>query len=346
MICKTKTIILNQTQDMSKKVAIAVSPLTKTTVIDKQLDVVVCHFEEKLDWLSAVDLSIICRIFVYHKGQPSKTASDYSFPSCIPHQKLVWITLKNVGRESHTIVHHCLHLVESKQTVNTNTLHTLFVQGNIKDHASHVYPVTLWFKYLQSDYVCAQTPEIWKNTADGTVIHHSKWADEKKSGKMQTSKLTLLEFYFFVFRRFYPKHVGLFTTFHNCFSVANSRIMSHHKNMYKRLLQILQTHANPEEGHYFERICCSLFGGRDTNMNEKMAEKMNVNASVSNVVNPNVTAITANATNAATNDTHTQTFLQANAAINATHTQTFLPANATNAAINDTHIQTFLPVSF
>jgi hypothetical protein len=86
------------------------------------LEIVVAHFNEDLSWLSLIPES--WRITVYAKGDvPSLDRGEV-------------IALPNVGRDSHTILHHCANRYDRLSH------YTLFVQGNPFDHrrdfANHI----------------------------------------------------------------------------------------------------------------------------------------------------------------------------------------------------------------
>lgn len=253
---------------------------SKTAVCKRRLELVISHYEENLSWLNELDWALISCVYIYHKGDSSKTAKEYQCP--IPSStRIDWVVLNNVGRESHTIMYHCLQMKHGSLVSSDSRNQTLFVQGGMdQEHlrCSHTYPVNQWHKYLSDTvpYHCAHQGEIWN--APKFLKHHSKWLDEKTQGAMKRTTLSLAEFYFYMSRRFYPKHSGIVVSFGNFFSVWNTRIMQHSAALYERGITILGKHVNPEEGHYFERICRSLFSGHDINVHT------NANTHVNNVV--------------------------------------------------------------
>jgi hypothetical protein len=232
----------------------------------RKLEIVVAHYEEDLKWMIEIDQKYVEHIYIYHKGDSRKVANDYHLPISI--RAYTWIPLQNVGRESHTIIHHCLRLKQSEVKESKVNNFTLFVQGAIdvgKLQQRRLYPVKEWAKYLPDAttdtrlYICSDVGEVWNQS--GLIQHHGKWLVEKQSGVMRPTAVTLGEFYQFVFRRKYPSETGLVFSFDNNFSVSNARIIQHHTEMYRRILTVLETHINPEEGHYFERLARSLFAG-------------------------------------------------------------------------------------
>ena len=81
----------------------------------KDYEIVVAHYNEDLRWL--VPYADHCH--VYHKG-----GNNWEWPV----EFKQWDTLPNVGRESHTYLHHIITNYHCLANV------TLFVQGEVKNH--------------------------------------------------------------------------------------------------------------------------------------------------------------------------------------------------------------------
>lgn len=236
------------------------------SVADIKLDLIVAHYNEKLDWLDLVDPSIVRSLTIYHKGDSKKTSSDYGLRwsdssfSTIKRPPLQWIRLPNVGRESHTIAWHCRGLKRGDSKV-CKTDHTVFLQGDIRDHLSMgtVFPPQSFIKYRDSKYVSGRRDVLMLRDR---IPHHGKWAMELKTGKMKPAPYGFATYFHAMTGR--PLAVdGSWWSYHNMFSVINQRLLAHDVQLYERLLATLEHHVNPETGHYFERLCRSLFAGAD-----------------------------------------------------------------------------------
>jgi hypothetical protein len=260
----------------SKKIVVVRKPFKQptTSVAEQQpttiqkLELVISHYEEDLKWIHSIDPLILKSIYIYHKGSQEKKAQDYGFT--VPDQKtyeFFWFILENVGRESHSIYTHCLSVgQESKKTDEHYNI--LFVQGGMDStdyhlRSKHVYPIKEWYRYADTSqsYICSHPGEIWNKP--GMIQHHSKWLEEKKSGKMKSTNLTMAEYYYYITHRVYPKHHGLFTSFGNFFAVSKKRVQQHSTKLYRRIIDTLKVHINPEEGHYMEWMSRAIFGGTD-----------------------------------------------------------------------------------
>ena len=63
-------------------------------------------------------------------------------------------------------------------------------------------------------------------------------------------------------KSFFPK-IPLFvaTSYGGCFAVKKDLILNYDLKFYKDLLNTIQMHKNPIEGHYLERLWCYMFTG-------------------------------------------------------------------------------------
>lgn len=92
------------------------------------MDVVVSHYNESLRWLKKVPPEF--RLILYCKGDP-KEKPDLSFLPA--DRRPVPIHLPNLGRESHTWLHHLALIADDPPDV------TVFLQGYPFDHASDTH---------------------------------------------------------------------------------------------------------------------------------------------------------------------------------------------------------------
>ena len=76
-------------------------------------EIVIARYNENLDWVNKLDPSI--KVTIYNKG-----LNDINFP---------FITLPNVGRETHTYLYHIIHNYKSLAD------QTIFCQGNTISHS-------------------------------------------------------------------------------------------------------------------------------------------------------------------------------------------------------------------
>ena len=208
---------------------------------------VITHFEESLGSLEKYFPQTYEILYIYHKGDPSKTYQDYGLN--VEKEKLKWICLENVGREGHTILHHCLSLLSNESTKKEDF--TIFMQAGIEDHLPYIYTGHHFNKYFEHDYVCPTLDWVTNEKR----IHHNETNKKLLSQELlQESPLTLKEYYEYILGKSWPLEGKIPVSYHNCFSVKNSRILQHSKSFYIRALSTLNKSNNPEEGHYFERL--------------------------------------------------------------------------------------------
>lgn len=85
-------------------------------------EIIVCRFNEDLDWLSQIPLDF--EITIYNKGPKPITKIDRSFSL---------INLKNIGRESHSMLFHII------SNYNTLAEWSYFIQGDALRHAPDLF---------------------------------------------------------------------------------------------------------------------------------------------------------------------------------------------------------------
>ena len=202
----------------------------------KDYEIVVAHYNEDLHWLAPY----ADHCHVYHKGG-NNWKSPVEFKQ--------WDTLPNVGRESHTYLHHI--------TTNYYCLAsiTLFVQGEVKNHI-HWRGLETFLKRAKKNGVYGPNVHTEYKTWDG-LHHFGKWKKMVENGEIARANLTLGEFWEVIFGTPHPK--GIVVNYNAIFSVTRARILSRPRSLYEKAISFVDHHPNPEEGHYFERIWFALF---------------------------------------------------------------------------------------
>jgi len=140
---------------------------------------VIAHYNENLDWIKP----IASHSHVYHKGTVRQPP---------PLKLLSWKRLPNVGRESHTYLHHIINHYDSLPEV------TVFLQAD-NGHQScgffsrppmnYVYDV---MRLTSLKHTCLR-PSVFM--AWGRISHSLKWQIMLNNGKMRRVRLTVAEFF-------------------------------------------------------------------------------------------------------------------------------------------------------
>ena len=202
---------------------------------------VIAHYNENLDWIKP----IASHSHVYHKG------SDRQPPTL---QLLSWKTLPNVGRESHTYLHHIINHYDSLPEV------TVFLQADnghqscgffTRPPMNYVYDI-LRLTSLKS--TCLR-PSIFM--AWGRIPYSFKWQIMLKNGKIRRARLTVSEFFENLFGYRNPPEVYFCPG--GCFAATRDMIKKHPLDFYIKAKAFVDDHPNPEEGHYFERLWSTMF---------------------------------------------------------------------------------------
>ncbi|XPS79551.1 hypothetical protein M3J09_011532 [Ascochyta lentis] len=213
---------------------------------------VIAHHNEDLSWLSEVSNDVT----VYWKGLPPTGQSQWKET----HQ------LTNIGRESHTYLHHIVTHYEILAEV------TLFSQGDVHNNGGAMYPhVTVSSAKEMKQMALASssipfmifTPEVTEfdhwNGIQWTTSQSTLWWFQQKGRNMAMAQLTPAEFWTQYLETPHPLTVyyGPGATF----SVRATAIRTRPKSFYERLLAVFigVNHINPEYGHYMERFWAAIF---------------------------------------------------------------------------------------
>lgn len=214
------------------------------TSLPIDFEIVVAKYREDISWLYTYYLhnttltQYIKRCHVYDKGGET-----------IPYYNVWrWEKIKNVGREAHTYLKHIIDNYNNLSEV------TLFTQGNIKDHGACANDLYECVKNAQKNgfdqLVINVKPEMYSNW--GMMNHTGKWLEEKKSGNMRLAKLTFGEFYEAIMEHKHPDSIKIY--YAAIFAVRKDVIQKHPLSKYIQMIEFVDDHINPEEGHYFERL--------------------------------------------------------------------------------------------
>jgi hypothetical protein len=225
-----------------------------------EIEIVISRYNETLDWLKKEPF---CNYYhrIYNKGNDTKFYSNF--------KTLEVISLKNVGRESHTYLNHiCMNYD------NLSKL-TLFVPGSLDKNLN---------KLRKAEFILEQYEKTKKtNTTmigayyENTIRNELKdfyidfWCSNSKKAIL-TDKNSILDpcpirpfgkWLDYVFGNI-NAHI---VPYGGVFSVSKEDIVKHKKERYSNLINILEYNnsSNPEVGHYFERCWEYVFYPLDPN---------------------------------------------------------------------------------
>lgn len=199
----------------------------------KNVDIVIAHYNENLNWISQLDLNYINQIWVYTKS----SFNDQ------------YISLPNIGRESHTYLY---HIVNHYNSLPENII---FLQGDPFNHHESIKPNTIedinyWLSYIQYNN---STPNSYYNNYD-RFLHNGKisdWADQSVDSTGYT-------IYNWIEKYLLSSSKSGNIYWSAQFGVKSSKILNRDLNFYKILLE-QHNHIHPEVSHFLERTWGIIF---------------------------------------------------------------------------------------
>ena len=205
------------------------------------LEIVVAHYNEDLRWLEGRGHEAV----VYTKG-------GQNLPySVVPRQ----VALPNIGRESHTYLHHIVKNYHNLADV------TLFSQGRIEDSVDGFQGLDRLIAQIDNtpgEVVIFRQPVFFRHWQG--IAHVDKWAREKQDGTMRSASRTPGEYWTWMFDGAPPPQF-IVCVWAATLAVRRAAIHKRPRAFYERLLTHFEqmNHVNPEEGHYMERFWLSIF---------------------------------------------------------------------------------------
>jgi hypothetical protein len=221
---------------------------------EKSVDIIVSRYNEKLDWTTTYPFNQY-KYIVYNKG-PNQEFNTTNISKII--------SLPNVGRESHTYLHHIITNYDNLADINIflpgsiDTTHTVYKKkliastlityinkyrnavfltfDNIKDN-----DITKEFEGFQVNAYSSTTPENKKINNEyyirkSRVRPYEKWF-QSNFGNIKVP---------------YVIHFGIF-------SINKHDILKNPKSYYENFLLLVTDHSNPEDGHFFEKSWAAVF---------------------------------------------------------------------------------------
>ena len=201
---------------------------------------IIARYNEDLSWLKEFkDFKII----VYNKGDELSDKLFYEV-----------INLENIGRESHTWLHHIVKNYNNLNEIN------VFLQGKIDDLNCMAYknPNDYLRKINKYGFKASRYGLLgpfhwdWNVNIDKDIRYKTQW----ENNEISRSTIGFRNFS----KKLFPNIPLLVTTsYSGCFAVKKENIQKHSLVFYQELLDILSQNKNPIEGHYMERLWCYIF---------------------------------------------------------------------------------------
>lgn len=214
-----------------------------------ELEVCVARYNESTDWLANKEFASFSKT-VYNKSSRALSAGT-------PSSAKVY-TLPNVGRESHTFLHHIIFNYDSLADV------TLFLPGSCMDEAmgkSHktqevvrklltTKESVIFGAYYENVHQQFKgfTLGTWKGTNESnqeTVVAECEPAAVRPFGRWYNANFGDLKIQV--------------VSYMSIFAVSKVHILQRPRSFYQTIYDSLSHHPNPEEGHFVERAWVAIF---------------------------------------------------------------------------------------
>jgi hypothetical protein len=221
---------------------------------------VISRYNEQLEWMRILPLHEFDHVFIYNKGE---TDLDLD---CTRHCKsFSIIALPNVGKCDHTYMHHILTNFYALGDV------TVFLPGCCDDHIKWfhtIITVTVALYTNDSMFVAHEYKEGIRNHFVSMYMDSYESRDHRNreltnankalhtTGSMLASPIRPFGLWYAAnFPNCDIHHVAYF----GIFAVSKRHVRNRDFDSYVELYKYVNTHPNPEVGHYFERSWLAIF---------------------------------------------------------------------------------------
>ena len=203
-------------------------------LIKKKFQIVVARYNEDIRWL----LPYKQITTIYNKGVYNDIINKFET-----------ITLKNVGRESHTYLYHIINNYDNLADK------TIFFQGKIDDHK--ILDIE---DYFGEDDFIGKFDNIHINKLTNKIEHFGKYKNQYLNGGMKICNYTPYIWLKNVLGIELDQNLTFFKVVWGAnFAISRSLIQSKPKIFYENILRYIENDSNPEEGHFLERSWYLIF---------------------------------------------------------------------------------------
>jgi hypothetical protein len=212
---------------------------------------IVSRFNEGLEWMEKLPVNEFDKIFIYNKG---KDDLEIKRGDCC----YEIIKLENIGKCDHTYLYHILTHYDDLGDIN------VFLPGTADDPVkmfNTILTMTVALCTHNSMFVCHKHAEgirqaFFNFLMDDYETRDSRNRDLEPSKSTQPSPIRPFGLWYLMnFGDLHVEHVSYF----GIFAVSKKHIRQRSFDKYVHLYKYLNTHKNPEVGHYFERSWHAIF---------------------------------------------------------------------------------------
>jgi hypothetical protein len=224
---------------------------TETNIMDgggnNSIDIIVARYNEDLEWMNEYPFNQF-KYIVYNKGNNNNFNKKYV-------KKI--INIKNVGRCDHTYLYHIITNYDNLAKIN------IFLPGSLdmeKKNYRSKYLINLIRRNKKAYFVGYYTKNLKEKFNE---FYLDEWqASNTKNNKMNPESI-LLKSTIRPYGKWFTHRFGDIIVHYyfnlGIFSIDKRDIIQHPKSYYEDLINDLNTHSNPEVGHYYERSWAAVF---------------------------------------------------------------------------------------
>lgn len=225
----------------------------KTEYFDSQtpsIDLVIARYNENLEWVREYnDKYRFRRIYVYNKGPNETFYKDAG--------NIMIIKSPNVGRENHAYMDHIISNYNDLADV------TIFVQGSGDQHNKiHRTKMAIenTFKTYDSTFPAVATKDLKKDFYEFKVDDYQSTNEANKALNPETNmQLASIRPFGAWFDNWFGDLKINGITYTGIFSASRKHIHNRSIEFYRRYMKNINSHSNPEAGHYMERSWIAVF---------------------------------------------------------------------------------------
>jgi hypothetical protein len=213
------------------------------------IEIIVSRFNEDLNWTIEEPFNLF-KYIVYNKGN-NENFNKTNINKII--------NIENVGKCDHTFLYHI--------TENYNNLSNIivFFPGSLnmdlkKNKAKKILNNIIKSNYSKAYFIGEYHNELKKYFYDFKL---DNWKTSDKNNLLLNNESTLKKCVIRPYGKWYSFFFGNiqahWSTWWGIFSIDKKDIIQNPVERYKRLLQTVNNHSNPEAGHYIERSWGAIF---------------------------------------------------------------------------------------
>jgi hypothetical protein len=210
-------------------------------------EIVIARYNEKLEWINQEPFNRH-PIIVYNKSDNENFSKNNV-------KKIV--NLPNVGRETHSYLYHIIENYDNLSDI------TIFLPGSADFHNKFDRSknlVTTVENTNKTVFSCAKDEKFIENNYNFQIDDYlSTDENNKKINNDSSMKISDIRPFGKWYESIFPNEKNDCISWGSIIAVSKENILQKPKSYYENIIKELNTHHNPETGHYMERSWYAVF---------------------------------------------------------------------------------------